>query len=322
MAETSEIAWTHSTFNPWIGCTKVAPGCTHCYAEAYAQRYNKAQWGPRGTRVKTSEAYWRQPLKWNREAEAVGERRRVFCASLADVFEEWDGAIVNSRGEALRFNATHGIGPWHGMGEYAKPATMAEVRRDLFALIDATPQLDWLLLTKRPENIRRMWPAKDEAEYNIRFRENVWLLTSVSEQESADRNIPELLKCRDLAPVLGISAEPLLGLLDLNTDVTVCDYCGRYTLDNVSWECVCGQPLIQDAYTFVERLDWVIVGGESGGSRRACEVGDIVSIVQQCQSAGVPCFVKQDSALHAGQQGRIPDDVWAVKEFPTGAQHG
>jgi protein gp37 len=108
MGENSKIEWTSHTFNPWIGCTKVAPGCTHCYAEAFSKRTGKAVWGPNGTRTLTGVSYWKQPLKWNARAEcccgsaglggaecffcAGGcKRPRVFCASLADVFEDWEG---------------------------------------------------------------------------------------------------------------------------------------------------------------------------------------------------------------------------------------
>ena len=141
-------------------------------------------------------------MKWNREAEAAGERRRVFCASLADVFEDWKGPI----GGATR--------DW---------TSLDDVRRELFALIDSTPWLDWLLLTKRPENVRRMWPEETSLLTEIPmgvsgtfYRPNVWIGTSVSNDETADEQIPRLMKCRDLSPVLFLSAEPLLGPLDIS----------------------------------------------------------------------------------------------------------
>lgn len=127
MAENSKIEWTNHTFNPWRGCQKVSPGCQHCYAETLSKR-NPAvlgEWGPNGKRVIASEAHWRLPLKWNKAAKLAGERHRVFCASLADVFED-------------------------------RPELVAP-RVRLFHLISETPNLDWLLLTKRPENIRRFW---------------------------------------------------------------------------------------------------------------------------------------------------------------------
>ena len=124
MGENSKIEWTTHTFNPWFGCQKVSPGCDHCYAEAMMDhRYGKVQWGPHGNRIRTSQANWRLPIKWAKHAN--GSRPRVFCASLAD----WLDNRV----------------PWHW-------------RIDLAGLIDATPQLDWLLLTKRIENFTKLAP--------------------------------------------------------------------------------------------------------------------------------------------------------------------
>jgi protein gp37 len=281
MGENSAIEWTHHTFNPWIGCTKVADGCTHCYAESFANRYGKAKWGPIGTRVKTSEANWRKPVKWNREAEAASERRRVFCASLADVFEDWDGPILHSSGEreprtlAVKESEVE----WY---------TIDLLRRDLFKLIDATPWLDWLLLTKRPENIRRMWPIKyDQSEAKAicstpegyahpYYRGNVWLLTSIATQADAYKNVPELLKCRELVPVLGLSAEPLLGALNIKQFFFRCTGCG-------SEPCECNGLTI----------DWIIVGGESGPHARPMHPDWAHSIRDQCSAAGVPFFFKQ-----------------------------
>lgn len=182
MGANSKIEWTTHTFNPWIGCQRVAPGCEHCYAEALAKRTGRAKWGPQGTRSKTSEANWREPIKWNRDAsfrkdlgdeieqntgtrpECYAHRPRVFCASLADVFEDWDGQVSHHSSPEVKL--------WRGVesGELAagvvcdepekfQPVGLDGLRRDLFGLIDATPHLDWLLLTKRPENVRRMWPA-------------------------------------------------------------------------------------------------------------------------------------------------------------------
>ena len=175
MAENSAIEWTHHTFNPVLGCQKVGPGCDHCYAEGWAKRSGLVTWGPGETRRVTSDAYWRQPLKWDREAKAAGERRRVFCASLADVFDNaWpDG-----------------------------------VRDRLWALIKATPNLDWMLLTKRPGNIAKMLPDDWGGGYR-----NVWLGCTVVNQEEADRDIPKLLAVP--AAVRFLSMEPLLGPVEI-----------------------------------------------------------------------------------------------------------
>ena len=279
MGETTEIAWCDSTFNPWIGT-----GCEHCYAEAFAKRYGKAWWGPHGTRVKTSVANWRKPLKWNREAEATGERRKVFCASLADVFEDWQGEVRNSDGYRLSRNelgrdTTDGYpDPW---------TTMNDLRHDLFKLIDATPNLDWLLLTKRPENVRKMWAlCRTHTEVPCGetvggYRNNVWLLTSIATQADADKNIPELLECRDLVPVLGVSAEPLLG------------------------------PLTLDPW--LSSLDWTIVGGESGPHARPMHPDWARNLRDQCHDAGVPFFFKQ-----WGEWTRCRHKCTAGHEFPDG----
>lgn len=170
MAETSKIEWTDATFNPWLGCEKVSPGCDHCYAEGWAKRTGNAQlW--QGQRRRTVARYWQQPIKWNRQAEAVGVRRRVFCASLADVF---DNQVPD------------------------------EWRSDLWALIAMTPSLDWLLLTKRPQNIAKMAPKNWP---------NIWLGCTTENQEEADRRIPHLLSVP--ARVHFLSCEPLLGPVDL-----------------------------------------------------------------------------------------------------------
>lgn len=283
MAAQTAITWCNATFNPWIGCSKVAPGCTNCYAEAdMDHRRGRVKWGPFGTRSRTSDNYWKQPLRWNRQAEAAGGRRRVFCASLADVFEQWDGPIVDAAGNRLKESATGDIAP-REQGDYGPSSrwlTMSDLRRDLFALIDRTPKLDWLLLTKRPENVLRMWDysrkvkghvSQNEGDGIEALRKNCWLGCSVSDQATADAAIPHLLKCRDLCPVLFVSAEPLLGPVNLHL--------GKRD-DGRPWE------------RHLE-LDWLIIGGESGRNARPCNLDWIRDLVRQCREAGVPCFMKQ-----------------------------
>lgn len=170
MVENSKIEWTHHTFNPWLGCVKVSPACDHCYAEAWARRTgNSHLW--EGARRRTTPAYWRQPLKWNEAAKASGERKRVFCASLADVFDN----VVD-------------------------PAW----RADLFKLIKATPWLDWLLLTKRIGNAKEMLP---QPWYSADWS-NVWIGATVVTQAEIDRDVPKLLNVS--AAVRFLSIEPLL----------------------------------------------------------------------------------------------------------------
>lgn len=332
MAENSKIEWTSHTFNPWRGCTKVSAGCANCYAETLSGRNpgTLGVWGPNGTRVVASEAMWREPVKWNKQAACVCEARppwnmpshapgcpqanrpRVFCASLADVFEDWTGPMVNSFGDQMRLSAD-GWTNEAGRGDGCPPLTMQDVRRRLFALIDATPNLDWLLLTKRPENILSMlpgggWIKKPCPSHTQRFnlecpgcnsknaervdkaRPNLWLGTSVENQAAADARIPHLLRVP--AAVRFLSCEPLLGPVDLGQRLQTPEWKRRRA---EHWK----EPPVPD-------LDWVIVGGESGPGARPCRVEWIRSIVEQCKAAGVPCFVKQLGAKPHGKHNDNP----------------
>ena len=174
MGADSKIEWTDHTFNPWVGCTKISPGCDHCYAEGWAKRSGLVKWG--GERRRTSATYWRQPLKWNAEAERAGTRPRVFCASLADVFDN---------------------------------DVPVEWRADLFRVIRSTPALSWLLLTKRIGNVL---PSLKVLGCD-RLPENVWLGITVVNQEEADRDIPKLLAVP--ARIRFLSCEPLLAPINL-----------------------------------------------------------------------------------------------------------
>lgn len=296
MAELTKIQWTDHTFNPWIGCSKVHTGCANCYAEAdMDHRRHRAKWGPNGTRSKTTESYWNEPLKWNREAKRDGVRRKVFCASLADVFEDWHGPILNSKGETMS----------RVEGACEVVITMNDLRRQLFQLIDATPNLDWLLLTKRPENIRGMWAASYYIEtvpdinytrdrtVHVPFplRKNVWLGTSVSDQATLEKALLGILGCRDISPVLFLSMEPLLGNVNVN----------------LKYRCPRCNPLISEPHKVLGKdgIDWVIVGGESGPNARECDPSWIKDIASQCRDAGVPCFVKQLGANIADRFGKL-----------------
>ena len=265
------IAWCHHTFNGWIGCSKVHAGCKMCYAERdMAIRMQRVVWGPNGTRSITKT--WKDPLRWNRMAASDGERRRVFCASLSDVFEDWSGNILHhDNSVATRIGG--------------RKTTMDDLRRDLFTLIDSTPNLDWLILTKRPENIFEMWPVNPQTGLR-EYRSNVWLGTSVSNQETAQQMIPHLMGCRQLSPVLFLSVEPLLSRTVLG-DV-VCDFGNGFR----------GNPFVCESSSGNDErrwpaIDWVIVGGESGPSARPCHDEWIRSIRKECMSHHVPCFVKQ-----------------------------
>jgi protein gp37 len=228
MGKNSSIEWTHHTFNPWWGCAKVSPGCEHCYAETWARRVGANIWGAQQQRRFFTEKHWSEPLKWNADAEAERIHKRVFCASMADVFE-------------LRKD----LDPW---------------RRRLWALIGRTPWLDWLLLTKRPQNIENHVP------WTKTWPDNVWIGASVEDQTRANERIPALLKYP--AKFRFLSCEPLLGLVDL----------GQWT---------------QRPQKGVNRIDWVIAGGESGPNARAMLPGWARQLRDQCQQAEIPFHFKQ-----------------------------
>lgn len=276
MGEGSHIQWTHHTFNPWRGCTHVSPGCEHCYAEALSKR-NPATlgtWGANGERVMAAESYWRQPERWNRAAEKAGERHRVFCASLADVFEDrpelWDPRVR------------------------------------LFSLIARTPHLDWLLLTKRPENAKKliggaaMWCDVDQGLHYDGFDlvdawpwPNVWLGTTVEDQRRADERIPVLLDTP--AAVRFLSCEPLLGPVDLDVHLPAAPNGYHCERGDHEWSGpALTDPCIQCG---LERdrpyIDWLIVGGESGPKARPMDLAWARSLVEQGRAAGVATFVKQ-----------------------------
>lgn len=247
MADQSNIAWTKSTFNPWIGCTKVGPGCDGCYAEALDARMQYGggkHWGVGVPRYRTKEANWEKPLAWNKaapESEFAGRRGfwPVFCASLADVFDN-----------EVPFM-------W---------------RVDLWNVIRSTPNLSWLLVTKRIGNVSKMVPwiwMRDG------FPPNVRLLITVVNQEEADRDIPKLLAlpCKN-----GVSYEPALGPIDFEA----------IPRDDPE------HP--HPPYYDFPDLEWVIVGGESdqsGHKARQFNIEWARSTVRQCYAAGVPVFVKQ-----------------------------
>lgn len=274
MAEKSAISWTRSTFNPWIGCTKIGPGCDLCYADQLdATRLSKTlgggtkdvpirHWGAGAPRYRTSIKNWHQPLRWNKQApesEFAGRKGfwPVFCSSLADVFDN----------------------------EVPK-----EWRSDLWDLIDATPNLSWLLVTKRIGNVDKMVPP-DWMQY--RFPDNVRLLITVCNQEEANRDIPKLLKlkCKN-----GVSYEPALGPVDW-VEACGCQYCGgtgtrEYGPDEFSChECDGHKAGPDEIY-----IDWIIVGGESKQGNNEARPFDIdwaADTIKQCRSAGVPVFIKQ-----------------------------
>lgn len=258
MGQETSISWCDHTFNPWWGCVKVSPACTHCYAETMSKRVGLKVWGTENGRRFFGDKHWREPLAWNEAAFQAGVRRRVFCASMADVFED--------------------------------RADLVDERARLFVLIEQTPYLDWLLLTKRPENIARLMPAY----YGGKPWPNVWLGTTVENQQYADVRIPALLELP--AVVRFVSAEPLLGPIRF-ADVPGFNKCGS-----------AGQDAIRNF--------WVITGGESGAQHRPSDPDWFRSLRDQCRVAGVPFHFKQWGGARPKANGRELDGrEWL--EFPS-----
>lgn len=273
----TKISWCDHTFNPWIGCTKVSPACDNCYAEQIASRFKMALWGNH-KRVLTSEKYWEQPLRWNKQSKSKHNawsrfkeqypglsdeqliskgfiktvKPKVFCGSMCDIFD-------NSVPFAWRLH--------------------------LFTLIQNTPYLDWLLLTKRIGNSQKM--LDDIMRFN-KINEpldNVWLGITICNQKEADRDIPKLLNIPVTKRFLSI--EPMLGAIDISA--------------------------------YIKNIDWVIVGGESGRKARPMHPDWVRGVRDQCREACIPFFFKQwgewldRDDIH--KRGMIPHYETAVHEF-------
>ena len=248
MAENTKIEWADHTFNPWIGCQHVSAACDFCYAETLMDhRLGQVVWGPHGERVRTKDANWRKPLGWNRRAEAAGVRERVFCASLADVFDN------------------RAPDQW---------------RTDLWNLIDETPHLIWMLLTKRPENIKAMKPETG-------WQRNVWLGVTAEAQLQYNRRW-NALKREDVA-VRFISYEPALGSL----------------------------TVLGDGHRTRQIPDWLICGGESGVNARPMHPGWLRSIRDECQNLGIPFFFKQWGEWASVSEVEGPGEHYQFPDYAT-----
>jgi protein gp37 len=249
MAENSKIEWTDHTFNPWIGCTKVSPACDGCYAEnLMANRYGRVQWGAGEDRQRTGVANWRKPIAWQKEALATGSRPYVFCASLADVFDNEVDPM------------------W---------------RSDLFALIEKTPNLIWLLLTKRIGNVRKM---TDPERGNHFLPRNAAVGATIANQQEYDRDRMKLWEVKETrAPMFTFgSFEPLLG------------------------------RIILDKYV----PDWIITGGETDqGSHKARDTDpdNFRYLRDQSANLGRAFFMKQMT-----RKAPIPADL-LVRQWPEAA---
>lgn len=284
MGEETAISWTRHTFNPWWGCEKIgAPGeepseCDNCYAETGSIRFGwsdggasgPALWGHGSERRRFGDKHWNEPLKWDREAAERGAPALVFCASYGDLFEARDDLDAD--------------------------------RARLWELIEATPNLIWQLLTKRPEQVLRrvprLWiPGTEEdcsdpdcGEFPVDhfWPSNVWIGTSVGTQRSADLRIPRLLEIP--AAVRFLSCEPLLGPVSI-TDWTLAEEGSS--------------------------IDWIIIGGESGPGWRPMDLWWAEQLAAQAEAVGIPVWFKQVAGATPGRPG--PPNLEALKQLPPQA---
>lgn len=251
MGTETKIEWADHTFNGWWGCVKVSPACTNCYAATFSNRYKFDLWGLDKERRFFGEKHWNEPLKWNKIAEKEKVRKRVFCGSMMDIAEDREDIIVP--------------------------------RKRIFDLVEKTPWLDWLFLSKRPENYVNVLPV----EWLENPMPNVWLGTTVENDKYLWR-ADELLKVN--AAIHFLSVEPLLGPLDLTR------YLVKVIKDFSPTHLSMGRTGIGiGGYIneFRPRIDWVIVGGESGHSARPMHPDWVHSLKSQCERSNVPFFFKQ-----------------------------
>jgi protein gp37 len=258
MGKQTGISWTDHTFNPWWGCVKVSPACDACYAETWAHRTGHEVWGKDAPRRFFGDRHWQEPLHWNEQAAKSGTRRKVFCASMADVFEE--------------------------------RSDLSDSRERLWNVIEQTPNLDWLLLTKRPQNIDWMIPHT----WRSTARRNAWFGVTAENEQQARKRLPWL---RGLPNALAwVSYEPALGPVD--------------------WT------------PYLDFVKWIIFGGESGATPRKSEAQWARDTLAQCRAAGTAFFNKQAGSLLArewgceNKEGKIPAEwpiEFQVQEFPSAA---
>jgi protein gp37 len=258
VAENTNIEWCDHTFNAWWGCAKVSPACEGCYAEAWAKRVGYPNlWGADADRRLFGDEHWNGPLRWDRQAAAEGKRYRVFTNSMADVFDNH------------------------------KDVTLERAR--LWDLIRVTPNLDWLVLTKRIGNVRRMLPADWGNGWP-----NVWLGISIGDQEEAERDIPKLLRVP--AALRFISFEPLLA------EVTVRKLSQGNGIELDGLTGLHSGPAAP-LPPILPGIDWAIIGGESGPGARPFVLGWAKKLVRDFQAVLLPVFMKQVGANPTNREG-------------------
>lgn len=273
-AKNSGIEWTDDTFNPWWGCLKVSPGCDNCYAETWAARMGHKVWGPEANTPRRffGDKHWKEPEVWNRAAAKAGVRRRVFCGSMCDWAED--------------------------------RADLVPHRARLFDLIQRTPWLDWLLLTKRIDRAARLLPWSPPFEATATGRptswagwgrpwDNVWVGTTVEDRKRAAARIPVLEGIP--AAVRFLSMEPLIEDVDLDPYLwRTCASCNGAGVVGADGEaCNCARYSRRPGYTMRRPFDWAIVGCESGDGMRPARAAWFRRTRDQVKRAELAFFLKQ-----------------------------
>lgn len=281
----NSIGWCDVTGNKVIGCEKVSEGCKNCYAElSTPARVHRASgletWGSKGGRIPVADF----------SAKVRRLNKLCVCDSCHETFPiallnegKWSCGNCCGTLRRIRFFADSN-------SDFLDERWGKELRREFFDEIDAAENIDVLLLTKRIENFNPLFSCAP----------HVWIGVSIENQKRAEERIPQLLKIP--VAVRFLSVEPLLSAVDIGLAVRKAGFDKGCNGDRKPHE---------------PSIDWVIVGGESGANRRDCGVEAIVSVADQCVAAGVPVYVKQDCAFKSGQQGRIPDEIWKLKQFPV-----
>lgn len=292
MADKSKIEWCDATFNPWWGCEEESPACAFCYARKFAHRYGHELWGGHETpRRFFGDKHWSQPIKWNEKAKETGEPFRVFCGSMCDICEDREDLF--------------------------------EPRARLMRLIEATPYLTWLLLTKRPQNFipffgRRWNPGG--------WPKNIVAMCTAEDQKRADERIPELLKVP--VPIHAVSYEPALEMVNWRTWLvkTVVSF----RPDRVGF--YPGGASMSGYGDVLPKIDQIIIGGESGPGARPIDIEWVRQTVKDCKATGTSAFVKQMGKIWAkgrpdwgrgrkDRKGAVmsewPEDL-RIREFPKG----
>lgn len=281
MGENSNIEWTDNTMNYWWGCTKVSPGCKHCYAATTANRYGFSVWGRYAPRRVFRPKTYNKPLNWNKKAIAMGKRIKVFCGSMMDWAEDYNPARIVPDG-ATSFTDEGGMVEGFELKGVDYTFTLDPYRDIMFNHIKRTNMLTWQLLTKRPERINYL--VSKHLGLGETLPDNVWPMTSVEAQDQASRlsylcNVP--------AKVRGASIEPLIGPLDIS------DYLGP------------------------DKINWIIIGGESGTGSRPMNPDWVESLISQGKEAGIAVFVKQFGTVYAKAHNTKHKKAGDISEWPT-----